>query len=122
MKKTPPANPQPSPSGRARLRRLPEQNRKDLIADIVANAKEVWMLFRHPKVLFRHKLIFIGTILYVIVPVDIFFGPFDDVIVLYFGSQWFLDLARADIGVQQSDSEPLGYEEEVVEAEVQEIK
>lgn len=99
MTASPPANPQPaSPQkGRGRLlKNLPAEQRKNLLEDIIGDIKDVWQLFWHPAVRFSTKLIMIATLIYVLMP-DFLTGPFDDVIVAYFGSQWFLSRATADL-------------------------
>jgi uncharacterized membrane protein YkvA (DUF1232 family) len=65
--------------------------------DIILEARLTVRLLRDRRVPFYLKLLPGLCVLYLIVPTDLLPGPFDDVVVLYLGMVFFIDLCPQEV-------------------------
>ena len=126
MTAAPAPAPKPKPpQGRGRIKNLPDQYRNGLIEEIIDRAKNVWALFMNPKVRLSSKFVLVVVAIYAILP-DFVPGPFDDVIVIYFGVEAFENMAARDLAaagepINSAAPDAPADEEDFVVAEVREV-
>jgi len=70
---------------------------KGFFSDILLKIRLTISLMKDNRVPFWLKAIPVFSLLYLIVPIDLLFGPIDDAIIIYIGIDLFIDLCPPEI-------------------------
>lgn len=70
---------------------------KGFISDVILKLRLTMHLIKDERVPVWLKLIPLFCLVYLIIPVDLLFGPIDDAVILYFGMDFFIDLCPPEV-------------------------
>lgn len=105
-------------------------SRGGFLNDLTMRIKLVWRLMGDPRVSPLLKLLPLGSILYLIMPLDLAIGPVDDAALLWLGAYLFVELCPPHVVEEHMSAlqsvipgqwrDPLEGEDEVIDAEFRE--
>ena len=113
---------------------MPDDNKRAIsprnpgfFQDLSNRFKLIFRLMGDKRVSPLIKLLPIGTLVYLIVPIDAFIGPVDDAVVIWLGTYVFVELCPPDVVKEHMDdltgivtsewSQPDDQPEEIIDAE-----
>lgn len=76
---------------------MPKNTDGGFISDVILKIRLVIKLIQDDRINIWLKAIPVFCLIYLIVPIDLLFGPIDDAIVLYFGMDMFINLCPKEI-------------------------
>ena len=75
----------------------PNSSTPGFLADVYKKFRLMLRLMTDHRIGWHLKLIPLGTLVYLVIPLDFLFGPIDDAVVIYAGMELFIQLCPQDI-------------------------